>query len=60
MTTEPDRKTLGSRVKLEIDVPLGDVTWQFSTKAGGQGVSVSPGGGGAGRPTGRDGLTADP
>ena len=42
MTTEPDRKTVGYRVTLEIDVPLGDVTWQFSTKADGQSVSVSP------------------
>jgi hypothetical protein len=41
MTTEPDRKTVGHRVTLEIDVPLGDVTWQFSTKADGQGVFVS-------------------
>jgi hypothetical protein len=42
VTTEPDRKTVGYRVTLEIDVPLGDVTWQFSTKADGQDGSVSP------------------
>jgi hypothetical protein len=42
MTTEPDRKTVGYRVTLEIDVPLGDVTWQFCTKADGQSVSVRP------------------
>jgi NAD(P)-dependent dehydrogenase (short-subunit alcohol dehydrogenase family) len=42
MTTEPDRKTAGCRVTLEIDVLIGDVTWQFSTNADGQGVSLSP------------------
>ena len=42
MTTEPDRKTVGYRVTLEIDVPLVDVTWQFCTKADGQSVSVRP------------------
>jgi hypothetical protein len=42
MTTEPDPKTVDYRATLEIELPLGRLTWQFSTKADGQVVSVSP------------------
>jgi hypothetical protein len=33
MTDVPDRKTAGYRITLAFDVPLGDVTWQFTTNA---------------------------
>jgi hypothetical protein len=42
MATAPDGKAVGDRPARGIDVPLGELTWQFRTKAAGRGGSVSP------------------
>ncbi len=40
MTSTPDRKTVGYRVTLTFDVPLGEVTWHFATKADESGIVI--------------------
>ena len=40
--TAPNERTIGYRVTLTLDAPLGNSTRQSPTSADGQGVSVSP------------------
>ena len=40
MTDQPTGRTLGYRLPLTIDVPLGDCTFQITTRADENGVEV--------------------